>query len=78
MNDHFLSQCNFAPSRTVNGTANILDVLLTTSPRLISNIEVIQDGLVSGLRYFAKQNETVLCEMVHCKTVNFTKWYFEK
>ena len=37
VNDHFLSQCNFAPTRTVNGTANILDLTLTTSPSLISN-----------------------------------------
>ena len=47
MNDHFLSQSNFAPTRTVNGTANILDLILTTSPRLISNIQVIHDGFVS-------------------------------
>ena len=37
-NDHFLSQCNFAPTRTVNGTANILDLILTTSPGLISHV----------------------------------------
>lgn len=47
MNDHFLSQCNFAPTRTVNRTVNILDLILTTSPRLLSNIQVIQDGFVS-------------------------------
>lgn len=47
VNDHFLSQCNFAPTRTVNGTANILDLILTTSPSLISNTQVIQDGFVS-------------------------------
>ena len=44
---HFLSQCNFAPTRTVNGTANILDLIFTTSPSLISNTQVIQDGFVS-------------------------------
>lgn len=47
VNDHFLSQCNFAPTRSVNGTANILDLILTTSPSLISNTPVIQDGFVS-------------------------------
>ena len=31
----------------VNGTANILDQILTTSPSLISNTQVIQDGFVS-------------------------------
>ena len=41
-NDYFLSQCNFALD-----TANILDLILTTSPSLISNTQVIQDGFVS-------------------------------
>ena len=42
INDRFLVQCNHIPTRISNGTANILDLILTT-PQFISNIEVQPD-----------------------------------
>ena len=43
LNDHFLVQCNHIPTRISNGTANILDLILTRTPQFISNIEVQPD-----------------------------------
>ena len=43
LNDHFLVQCNFNPTRIAHGTANILDLILTRTPDLISNIEVLPE-----------------------------------
>ena len=43
LNDHFLVQCNHIPTRSSNGIANILDLILTRTPQSISNIEVFPD-----------------------------------
>ena len=43
LNDHFLVQCNYNPTRIAHGTANILDLILTRTPELISNIEVLPE-----------------------------------
>ena len=36
-------QCNYNPTRIAHGTANILDLILTRTPELISNIEVLPE-----------------------------------
>ena len=41
LNDHFLAQCNHLPTRILNGSANVLDLILTRTPEFISNIEVL-------------------------------------
>ena len=48
LNDHFLVQCNFNSTRMLNETdGNILDLILTKSPDLVSNVEVLTDHLNS-------------------------------
>ena len=46
LNDHFL-QCNHISTRISNGTANILDLILTRTPQLIGSIEVLPDHFES-------------------------------
>ena len=41
LTDHFLAQCNHLPTRILNGSANLLDLILTRTPEFISNIEVL-------------------------------------
>ena len=44
LNDHFLVQCNFDPTRMLNETdGNILDLILTKTPDLVSDVEVLTD-----------------------------------
>ena len=44
LNDHFLVQCNFNPTRMLNETdGNILDSILTKTPDLVSDVEVLTD-----------------------------------
>lgn len=43
LNDLFLVQCNHIPTRISNGVANMLDLIMTRTPQLISNIEVLPD-----------------------------------
>ena len=44
LNDHFLVQCNFNPTRMLNATdGNILDLILTKTPDLVSDVEVMTD-----------------------------------
>ena len=44
LNDHFLVQCNFNPTRMLNETDdNILDLVLTKTPDLVSDVEVLTD-----------------------------------
>ena len=43
LSDQFLVQCNQIPTGICNGTANILDLILTRTPQSISNIEVLPD-----------------------------------
>ena len=44
LNDHFLVQCNFNPTRMLNETdGNILDLILTKTPDLVSDVEVLTD-----------------------------------
>ena len=44
LNDHFLVQCNFNSTRMLNETdGNILDLILTKIPDLVSSVEVLTD-----------------------------------
>ena len=44
LNDHFMVQCNFNPTRMLNETdGNKLDLILTKTPDLFSNVEVLTD-----------------------------------
>lgn len=43
LNDHFLVLCNLIPTRILNGSANVLDLILTRTPEFISNIVVLPD-----------------------------------
>ena len=44
LNDHFLDQCNFNPTRILNeADGNILDLIPTKTPELVSNAEVLTD-----------------------------------
>ena len=44
LNDHFLVQCNLNPTRMLNETdGNILDLILTKTPDLVSDVEVLTD-----------------------------------
>ena len=43
LNDHFLVQCNHILTRILNGSANVLDLILTRTPEFITNIEVLPD-----------------------------------
>ena len=44
LNHHFLVQCNFNPTRMLNeADGNIIDLILSKTPDLVSNIEVLTD-----------------------------------
>ena len=81
-NDHFMVQCNFNPTRMLNETdGNILDLILTKTPDLVSNVEVLTDHFNSDhfpvsfdIKFLSgRPHKPVLRKIYNFKKANFSE-----
>ena len=82
LNDHFLVQCNFHSTKMLNETdGNIPDLILTKTPDLVSNVEVLTDRFNSdhfpvtfNIKFLSSRSRTSVPRKIYnFKKVDFTE-----